>query len=143
VVRFGSKRRDNNSFTSRPQGGGMRWVLPLLLLVAPGCAETSGAVMASGALAVPVFGRDLGDLVYSAVTGRDCSVVRLDEGKSYCKPTAPPPAPATFCTRSLGVVDCWANPDGLNGQPVQGVADGPRTLTPEQEANRTARWPHL
>jgi hypothetical protein len=121
----------------------MRWVLPLLLLTVPGCAETSGAVAASSALTVPVFGRGLGDLVYSGITGRNCSVVRLDEGKSYCKPTDPPPAPPTFCTRSLGVVDCWSNPDELNGQPVRGVADGPTTLTPEQEANRTARWPNL
>jgi hypothetical protein len=121
----------------------MRWVLPLLLLIGPGCAETSSALVAASVATVPAFGRGPGDVVYSAITGRDCSVVRLDEGKTYCKPIDPPPAPATFCTRSLGVVDCWSNPDGLNGQPVRGVADGPGTLTPEQETNRTARWPPL
>lgn len=55
----------------------------------------------------------------------------------WTKPVEPPPAPPAFCTRSLGVVDCWANPEALNSPPPRGVADGPRTLTPAQEINRT------
>ncbi|MBU6498786.1 MAG: hypothetical protein KGQ40_09685 [Rhodospirillales bacterium] len=49
----------------------------------------------------------------------------------------PPPA---FCTRSLGVVDCWANPAALNGQPVREVADGPRRLTPAQQRDARRGW---
>ena len=68
-----------------------------------------------------------------------CSVSRLALGESYCAPLEPPPSPPQFCTRSLGTVDCWSNPEALNGPPARGVADGPRTLTPAQEIDRTGR----
>jgi hypothetical protein len=58
-----------------------------------------------------------------------------------CSQEPPPPLPK-FCTRSLGVVDCWADPTALSNQPHE-VADGPRVLTPLQEADRTKRWPGL
>lgn len=119
-------------------------VLPVLALAACGSwTEPAGAFVAADAASVTVFGRSIGDLFFSGVTGRNCSVVRLDDGKSWCKPIEPPPAPAPFCTRSLGTIDCWTNPEALNGPPRRGVADGPGGLTPEQEANRTARWPGL
>jgi hypothetical protein len=117
-----------------------------MLLLLPGCApqsEPTGAFAAANAASVTVFGRAVSDMVYSGLTGKNCSVVRLEQGKSYCKPLEPPPAAPPFCTRSLGGIDCWSNPEGLNGPPPRGVADGPQTLTPEQESNRTARWPNL
>jgi hypothetical protein len=125
----------------------MRSFALLLLLGLSGCGvpwtAPAGSFVAADAATVPVLGRGIGDAVYSTVTGKDCSIVRLDQGKTYCKKIAPPPARPPFCTRSLGTIDCWSNPDGLNGPPRHGVADGPTTLTPEQEANRTARWPPL
>ncbi len=126
-----------------------RVLLSMLVLVLPGCAPwtqpyaTFAGIGAANAGSVVVFGRAVPDLVYSGLSGRNCSVVRLEEGKTYCKPEEPPPAAPPFCTRSLGTVDCWVNPKALNDQPVHGVADGPDTLTPEQESNRTARWPNL
>ena len=75
--------------------------------------------------------------------GAKCSLVRVEQGKTFCTPQDPPPSPPQFCTRSLGTVDCWSNPDALNGPPPRGVADGPRTLTPAQEIDRTAHWPNL
>lgn len=118
-------------------------VLAAAALGPGGCAtsliEPAGAFGAASAAAVPVFGRSIPDMVYSAITGKDCSVVRLDQGKSYCRQMDPPIAPAPFCTRSLGTIDCWANPDAFPpGR--QSVADAPQP-TPEQEAYRTRRWP--
>lgn len=114
-----------------------------LLLLAPGlagCAASAGAGAAAEVASVAVLGRSLGDVVVSGVTGRDCSVVRLDKGQSYCRQTLPPPARPPYCTRTLGYVECWANPEVLPGPPRE-VADGPRTLTAAQERNRTRRWP--
>jgi hypothetical protein len=114
---------------------------PLLLLLAlAGCAEPTGAFAAANAASIVAFQRAIPDLVASAVSGKDCSVVRLDQGKPYCRPQEQPPARPPYCTRSLGTIDCWSNPEKLPGPPRE-VADGPRTLTPEQEANRTRRWP--
>lgn len=111
-------------------------LLPLLLC---GCLETTALVSAA---AIPVIGRSPVDAVVSTVAGRDCSVVRLDAGKSYCAAEEPVPAAPVVCTRSLGVVDCWHNPKDL-GAAYSGVADGPRTLTPAQEAHRTRAWHRL
>ncbi|HVZ08055.1 hypothetical protein [Rhodopila sp.] len=125
---------------------GFRLWLLLLVLAGPlgGCGMPA-ELMSAGAIAgvvgtVAVFGRSPADLVVSLVSGKDCSIVRLDEGKSYCKPVEPPPRQPEFCTRTLGVVDCWSDPATLADRPTQ-VADGPTTLSPAQEADRTARWP--
>lgn len=116
----------------------MRWMLPLFLILLAGCEPlTVGAAVTAGS--VVVIGRSPVDAVVSAATGRDCSVVRLDRGQDYCKPPEAPPAPPSYCTRSLGRVDCWTAP--LPGR--RGVADGPETLNLAQEANRTRRWPGL
>lgn len=123
-----------------------RSLLVFALAVVPlgGCGMPA-ELMSAGAIAgvagtIAVFGRSPADLVVSLVSGKDCSIVRWDEGKSYCKPQEPPPQPPTFCTRSLGVVNCWSDPALLKDHPTQ-VADGPTTLSPAQEADRTARWP--
>lgn len=116
--------------------------LALLPILAACGREASGAFAAANAASVVVFARSIPDLVISTVTGRDCSVVRLDQGKPYCRPQEPPPEQPTYCTHSLGVVDCWINPEALPGSPPQ-VADGPSVLTPAQEAYRTRRWPNL
>jgi len=124
----------------------MRAVFLVWLTLLPalaGCGrESGGAFAAANAASVVVFGRAIPDLVISTVSGRDCSIVHFDQGKPYCRPEEPPPDPPVYCTPSLGTVDCWVNPEVLPGPPPQ-VADGPSTLTPAQEANRTHRWPSL
>ncbi|MBN8897836.1 MAG: hypothetical protein J0H19_02375 [Rhodospirillales bacterium] len=121
----------------------MRWcLLPLCLLAGCGLTPEQGLTVAAGTTigSITIIHRSPFDAAYSLLTGRDCSIVRLDEGKSYCRPVEPPPEPPRFCTRSLGVVDCWLDPAKLP-VPQREVADGPRVLTPEQEAYRTRRWP--
>ncbi|HXT81467.1 MAG TPA: hypothetical protein VN702_18025 [Acetobacteraceae bacterium] len=115
-----------------------------LLLLLSGCGASPEQLVSGvggvGVASVAIIHRSPFDAVYSALTGRDCSVVRLDENKSYCRGKEPPPERPPYCTRSLGVVDCWtdaARP--ANG--AGGVADGPETLTPAQDADRTRRWP--
>ncbi len=120
----------------------MKHIFVLILLLG-GCAA-SPEQWASGGLAVgigsiAVLGRTPVDAVVSLMTGRDCSVVRLDKGQSYCRPEEPPPEEPAFCTRSLGRVDCWKDPAVLPGTPA-GVADGPSKLTPAQEKDRTKGW---
>ena len=117
-------------------------LLPLAWLAACGVVPPAPFVVLAviDAAAVPVLGRDVSDAMISGLTGRDCSKVRLDQRKSYCRPVDPPPERPVFCTRSLGRADCWSNPDALSGRQHE-IADGPRSLTPEQEAYRTRKWP--
>ncbi len=120
----------------------MHRLLLFVMALLPGCAggvEPTGALLAAEAASVVVFGRGIVDLGVSAISGRDCSIVRLDRGLTYCAARDGPEQASAFCTRSLGVVDCWANPALLPG-PRQGVADDP-AATPAQQRYRAARWP--
>lgn len=123
------------SHTGRP-------VLPLLLtlLLLSGCVEGAEAVAAVTVGSVTIIGRTPIDAAHSLVTGKDCSMVRLDQGKTYCRPIEPPPDPQPYCTRSLAVVDCWMDPAAVPNLGPD-VANGPSTLTPAQEADRTRTWP--
>jgi hypothetical protein len=122
----------------------MKKFLLLTFLPFAGCGMSDNLVAIVGVGAnvasIAAIQRSPADAVYSWWTGRDCSVVRLDEGKTYCRPVEPEPEPPVFCTRSLGSVDCWRDPASMAGHP-QGVADGPAGLTAEQERNRTRTWP--
>jgi hypothetical protein len=123
----------------------MRYMAMILLLLA-GCGGTPEQILTGiGAVeigSIVVIGRTPFDAFYSMAAGKDCSVVRLDQGKSYCRPVEPPPEPPPYCTRSLGVADCWLDPASLPDHPRQ-LGDGPMVLTPLQEADRTRRWPPL
>ena len=112
----------------------------LFVLVLPcGCGwEPPGALLAADVASVVVFGRSLGDLGYSAISGRDCSVVRLDRGQTYCAPRDVAVREA-YCTRTLGAVDCWADPAILPTVRA-GVGDTPAPSV-AQETYRAARWP--
>ena len=108
-----------------------------------GCAAGTVVPVVGGlGIDIAVFHRDLFDMLVSGLSGRDCSVVRLDRGETYCRPIEPPTPPIPYCTRSLGVVDCWIDPQAMPFIPPE-VADGPRMLTPIQNQDRTASWPHL
>jgi hypothetical protein len=127
----------------------LNFVCSLLLLTAA-CGSTwpqpwvepTGIAAAADVASIVVLHRGIFDTLFSTVSGRDCSIVYLDRGQSYCRTTDAPPLPPAYCTRSLGTVDCWTNPEALVNLPPQ-VANGPKTLTPAQEANRTQRWPPL
>lgn len=117
-------------------------MIVVLLLSISGCAhwvEPTGALAAADLASVVVFGRGIADIGASAISGRDCSIVRLDRGLPYYAPIDPAPDSGPFCTRSLGVVDCWINPEALP-MPQQPVADTPAP-TAAQEQYRHARWP--
>ena len=118
-------------------------ILPTLLLLAA-CGATPEQILtgvsAVGIGSIAIMQRSPLDALYSIASGRDCSIVRWDQGKSYCRPIEPPPEPPPFCTRSLGVADCWRDPASLPDKPTE-LGDGPRTLTPLQEADRVRTWP--
>ncbi|MSP03323.1 MAG: hypothetical protein EXR07_20110 [Acetobacteraceae bacterium] len=115
-------------------------LLPLLAPAGCGFPEPVTAGIAVGSIVI--FHRSPADMLVSVVTGRDCSIVHLDKGERYCRPREQPPEVPVFCTRSLGVADCWAEPAKLPNAPRE-IADGPRPLTREQEADRAKWWPGL
>jgi hypothetical protein len=112
-----------------PRAPGLSLMLPLLMP----CQRVLPLGVLTGCVAAitpPV------DAAYSLVTGKDCSVVRWDQGKSYCRATERLPDALPYCTRSLGVVDCWRDPAAVPNLGPD-VADGAHPLTPAQEKDRT------
>ncbi len=79
---------------------------PVLLLAAllVGCAAPIGAD------GLPI---GLGRALCESVPGNRC-----------CRRPPPPPAPPPYCTRSLGVPDCWLDPLALPNLPPP-LADTP------------------
>jgi hypothetical protein len=122
----------------------MKTIILACVLGLTGCgiSDNLGATIGMGTVvgSIAVIQRSPVDALYSLWTGRDCSVVRLDQGKTYCRPIEPEPEPPPYCTPSLGSVTCWKDPDTVPGHP-RGVADGPSRLTAEQEADRLRTWP--
>jgi hypothetical protein len=83
------------------------------------------------------------DTPASAAAGRNCSMmVNLRNGERYCWLGGPALETPEFCTRSLGIPDCWRDPAKLLDHPRE-IADGPRALTEAQEADRRRWWPRL
>lgn len=57
------------------------------------------------------------DHVTSALTGRNCSMVSLEQTGYYCPPEIEVERPAMYCYKTLGGVDCHPIPDPYqNGQ---------------------------
>ncbi|MDD2876716.1 MAG: hypothetical protein PHT60_07880 [Acidiphilium sp.] len=123
----------------------MRFLIALLCLFPlAGCGLGTGAAMGVGVganvLALTTIHRTIPDAVISLVTGKDCSMVRLDNNKSYCRRKHALPPPLPYCTQTLGQATCWADPSQLPDHAPQ-VAEGPYELSPSQIVNRDRRWP--
>ena len=104
----------------------------------PGAA--AGIAIGANVLALTTIHRTIPDAVISLVSGKDCSMARLDENKSYCREPYPLPPPPPYCTQTLGEVECWRDPQDMPDLPPQ-VAEGAQTLSPLQLRNRNRRWP--
>jgi hypothetical protein len=127
----------------RPSPGALLALGVIALPALTACDGTSAAIAGGVTVgSLVVLGRTPADAVVSLISGRDCSAVRLARHKSYCAAMEPPPGPQPYCTRSLGQVDCWTSPP-LTMPARPGIADGRAALTPEQDAQRTRRWPGL
>lgn len=121
----------------------MRHAIILLVLLLAGCAHpgaAAGIAIGANILSLTTIHRTIPDAVISLVTGRDCSMVRLDEDKSYCRVPEPLPPPPSYCTQTLGEVTCWKDPQDLPDHAPE-VVEGPQTLSAAQLANRDRRWP--
>lgn len=69
-----------------------------------------------------VMGSDktISDHIQSYSSGKDCSTVRVEKGRTYCREDEPNPIPNVTCYRTLGDVMCYsvAEPTSLPGEEV-------------------------
>lgn len=124
----------------------MRCLIVLLCLIPlAGCGlgpgEGIGVGVAANLVTLTTMHRTVPDLFVSLLTGRDCSMVRLDRNMSYCAHKYVPPNPPPYCTRTLGDPECWADPGKLPDHAPQ-LSEGPWKLTTAaQIASAEGRWP--
>jgi len=55
--------------------------------------------------------KTLSDHFVSYQTGKDCSTVRVEQGRTYCREDEPNPIPNVHCYRTIGDVTCYSEPD--------------------------------
>jgi len=54
--------------------------------------------------------KTLVDHLVSYNSGKDCSTVRTEQGRTYCREDEPNPAYAGYCYPTIGDVTCYAEP---------------------------------
>lgn len=89
-------------------------------LLAAGCAEMAGVQVA----VVAGTGKTMVDHAVSFVSGKNCSIVRKEQGRTYCREDEAVPAMPAHCYRTLGAIDCYAAPDP-DASRRRAVPDGP------------------
>ena len=76
-----------------------------------------------------VIGTDktLIDHYVSFTTGKNCSIVRREQGRTYCEEDEGGPADEVYCYPTLGKVTCYAEPQPGKQQKVGHTAPGAGT----------------
>ncbi len=76
-----------------------------------GCAAATpfGAVEA---VSVMASDKTLTDHAISVASGKDCSILRKEQGKTYCvEDQVNPVYPQNYCYKTIGKVTCYDRPD--------------------------------
>jgi len=55
--------------------------------------------------------KTLTDHLVSYNTGKDCSTLRIEQGRTYCKEDEPNPVASVSCYPSIGDVTCYSEPN--------------------------------
>ena len=112
-------------FSSRPSAfRRRRRSLPALALLAA-VSLLEACVAAAGAGSVVVTDKTPIDHIYSLVTGKDCSLVRKEKGLTYCIEDEKAPPMPVHCYSTLGVANCYTQPDPYPGKKRRLGSDGP------------------
>lgn len=80
----------------------------LLALALPlaGCAEALVASTSS----LMTTDKTLPDQLISLAARKDCSILRRQRGRTYCREDEPNPAPNVYCFHTLGRAECFSKP---------------------------------
>ena len=80
-------------------------------IVPRAAVKTVGNFSIIGAGLVMATDKTLSDHLVSYQTGKDCSTVRAEQGRTYCREDEPNPMPVVHCYQTLGDVTCYSAPD--------------------------------
>lgn len=103
-------------------------LLIALALPLGGCAEAVVASVSS----LMTTGKTVPDQVISLAARKDCSVLRRQRGRTYCREDEPNPAPNVYCFNNLGGIECYSRPVDPTGLR--------RTVIGQNDHNYTQKW---
>lgn len=94
-------------------------LLALTLALSLFLSACTSTFLVGDAASTIVTDKTIGDHVVSFIARKDCSVVRQEQGLTYCKEDAPDPAqaPKMHCYRELGTVTCYEEEDVTSIRP--------------------------
>jgi len=84
------------------------------LLLFSACSMIPPVAAVEGVTAVAT-GKPLSDHILSISSGKHCSIVRSNEGRSYCEEDEVNPTPDIWCYKTLGNVSCYDRPNPYHG----------------------------
>lgn len=64
-------------------------------------------------------GKTISDHVISFASGKNCSTIRSNTGRTYCEEDEPNPIPKVWCYRTIGKVVCYDRPDPYQGNQLR------------------------
>jgi len=70
------------------------------------------------------------DNAISLLSGKDCSTVRKEAGRTYCVEDEPNPTAAVHCYKTLGDVTCYDRPDPYGDRQQKVGINDHNTTTP-------------
>lgn len=59
--------------------------------------------------------KTMADHVISLASGKNCSLIRIEKGLTYCEEDELNPVPNLYCYRELAGVTCYKRPDPQHG----------------------------
>ena len=93
----------------------MRVVFALASLIALGACTLLPPVAAVEGVTAVGTGKPLSDHVVSYMSGKNCSTVRSNTGRSYCEENEANSQPKVWCYRTIGQAVCYDRPDPYQG----------------------------
>ena len=101
-------------------------VLIAVFVLLAGCSSVPPVAIVDGATVVGSQ-KTLGDHFISYVSGKDCSTVRRNLGRTYCVEDEPNPVSRVFCYPTIGKITCYDKPDPRR-QPYERVGRNDHNL---------------
>ena len=110
----------------------MRVLLALGLLGWVGACSLVPPIAALEGASAWGTGKTVSDHVISISSGKNCSTVRREIGRTYCEEDEANPPTTVYCYPTLGEVTCYNRPDPYN--------DGRQRRVDANDHNLPAKW---
>ena len=90
-------------------------VIAVGALFMTGCSVLPVAAPIEGG-SVILTDKTMTDHIVSFSSGKNCSVIRQNQGLTYCEEDEIAPVQGLYCYQTLGSVTCYDRPDPFNGR---------------------------